>query len=428
MWGYRVSVRGSRLVGRLSRARSGLLLATVVVSTFVATYSSVVRFKPLLAPDSSYYGAMAVWFGGSSQQEAIRQVTQRRLQSGWLTPPALVDRLFGWGLVQPRVVLPALSAPFVKIWGIDGLVVVPGVALAALVGVLTWMLARRWGRLPALAAVLLVMCSPRIMFYGSAMLTESLSALWGALILVAAWQYQRRGGRGPVVWMVLLTVISGFTRQASLIPATAFLAAWFFAVLLRSRPNRWGVPALAVTVTSLAVQLLQNRVFPTFSQVDQVNQFQANTRSGSLGGALRRAPRLAAHIVQHDMTVIAQTDPALLVLITLSVVSMIVFWRRSESHLLVGALAGITVYNVATGTPVAFRYAMPGLVFFAVSAALIIARADQRQDRPSERQQPPPGPPEPRERLAVQAPEQDQHPHRAGDEFSVASLAALRRS
>jgi len=246
--------RWSRLVGRLSGARSGLLLATVVVSTFVVTYGSVVRFKPLFAPDSTYYGAMAVWFGGSSKQEAIRQVTEMRRQSGWPTPPLVVDRLFGWGLVQPRVVLPALSAPFVRIWGIDGLVVVPGLAMAALVGVLTWMLVRRWGRLPAVAVVVLVMCSPKIMFYGSAMLTESLSALWGALILVAAWRYQRRRGWQPVVWMVLLTVISGFTRQASLIPATAFLAAWFFAVLLRSRPNRWGVPALAVTVTSVAVQ------------------------------------------------------------------------------------------------------------------------------------------------------------------------------
>jgi len=365
-----------------------VLLATVVVSTFVATYSSVVRFRPLFAPDSSYYGAMALWFGGESQQEAVRQVVERRLQAGWSTPPLLIERLFGWGLVQPRVVLPALSVPFVKIWGIDGLLVVPGLALAALIGVLTWMLARRWGRLPAVATVLLVMCSWRIMFYGSAMLTESLSALWGALILVAAWRYQRRGGWQPVAGMVLLTILSGFTRQASLVPATAFLAAWLLAVLLRSRPNGWGVPALAVTVTSLTVQLLQNRLFPTFSQLDQVNQFQANTKTGSFGGALGGAPKLAAHIVKHDLHTIAQSDPALYVLITLATLSVIVFWRRSESHLLVGALVGIAVYNVATGTPVAFRYAMPGLVFFAASVALLIARVDLRHERPAQERPP----------------------------------------
>jgi hypothetical protein len=397
-----------------------LLLAAVVLSTFVVTYGSTVRFKPLFAPDSTYYGAMAVWFGGGSKQEAIRQVTEMRLQSGWSTPPLVVDRLFSWGLVQPRVVLPALSAPFVRIWGIDGLVVVPGLALAALVGVLTWMLVRRWGRLPAVVAVVLVMCSPKIMFYGSAMLTESLSALWGALILVAAWRYQRCRGRAPVVWMVLLTVVSAFTRQASLIPATALLAAWFFAVLLRSRPNRWGVPALAVTVTSVGVQLLQNRLFPTFSQGAQARQFEANTRSGSMVEAFLAAPRLAAKIVWHDLGNFAGSDHALLVLITLSIVSMVVFWRRSESHLLLGALVGIAVYNVATGTPVAFRYAMPGLVFFVASAALLIARAGLRPDRLPERQQPPARRQEVEQRDLVLVQERDLRTARADDEVPVA--------
>lgn len=376
------------LADRWEGARSAVLLATVVVSTFVVTYASVVRVKPLFAPDSTYYAAMSLWFGGASKQEAVRQVTERRLQSGWSTPPILVERMFDWGLVQPRVVLPALSVPFVKIWGITGLVVVPALAMVALIGVLTWVLARRWGGMAAVATVILIMCSWRIMFYGSAMLTDSLSALWGALILVAGWQYQRRRGWHPVVWMVILTVISGFTRQATLIPAGAFVTAWLVAVLLRRRPNGWGVPALAVTVTSVAVQLLQNRLFPTFSQVDQVNQFQANTKADSLVGALLGAPGLAWRIVRHDLVTIAGTDRPLLVLITLSAVSMIVFWRRAESHLLLGAILGIALYNVATGTPTAFRYAMPGLAFFAASVALLIAQVDPRPDRPSEGSQP----------------------------------------
>ena len=371
----------SQLSDRWASFRSALLLATVVTSTFIVTYASIVRFKPLFAPDTTYYAAMSLWFGGTSKQDAVRQVTEIRLRSGWSTPPIVVDRMFNWGLVQPRVVLPALSAPFVKIWGIEGMVVVPALALAALVGVLTWALARRWGGLAAAATVILIMCSWRIMFYGSAMLTESLSALWGALILVAAWQYQRRPGWRPVAWMIVLTVFSGFTRQATLVPAGAFVTAWLVAVLLRRRPNGWGVPALAVTITSVSIQLLQNRIFPTFSHLAQVNQFEANTKADSVGGALLRAPRLALHIARHDLVNIAGSDQALLVFIALSALSMIVFWRRSESHLLLGAILGIAVYNVATGTPTAFRYAMPGLAFFAASVALLIARAAPHPDR-----------------------------------------------
>jgi len=376
---------GRQLSDRLAGARSALLLAPVVASTFIVPYTSVVRLKPLFAPDTTYYAAMSLRFGGASKQEAVRQVTEMRLRSGWSTPPIVVDRLFGWGLVQPRVVLPALSIPFVKIWGIAGMVVIPGLALVALIGVLTWVLARRWGGVAAAATVVLVMCSWRIMFYGSAMLTESLSALWGALILVAAWHYQRRRGWRPVVWMVVLTVVSGFTRQSTLIPAGAFVTAWLAAVVLRRRPNTWGVPALAVAVTSVAVQLFQTWLFPTFSQFQQ---FEAITGAHSAVEALRGAPRLAWRIARSDLVNISGSDHALLVLITLSAVSMIVFWRRAESHLLLGAILGIELYNVTNGTPTAFRYAIPGLAFFAVSVALLIARADPRPDRPSEQETP----------------------------------------
>jgi len=352
----------------------------VVASTFIVTYVSVVTVKPLFAPDTRYYAAMSLWFGGAGKEEAARQVKEMSARSGWASPSA--DVLFGWGLVQPRVVLPALSVPFVKIWGIEGMVVVPALALAALVGVLTWAMARRYGGAAAAAMVVVVMCSSQIMFYGSAMLTESLSALWGALTLMAAWQYQRRGGRQPVAWMVALTVISAFTRQATLITAGAFVTAWLVAVVLRRRPNGWGVPALTVAVTSVAVQVLQTRLFPTFSQLDQ---FEHKTGADSLGGALLGAPGLAWRIARTDLVFIARQDHALLVLLTLSVLSMVVFWRRAESHLLLGAILGSELYGVTNGTPTAFRYAMPGLVFFAASVALLIARGDLRPDRSPER-------------------------------------------
>src|SRR5674476_721 len=55
-----------------------------------------------------------------------------------------------------------------------------------------------------------------------------------------------------------------------------------------------------------------------------------------------------------------RSDHALLILVMLSILSMVIFWRRAESHLLRGAIAGITLYNVTNGTPTGFRYAMPG--------------------------------------------------------------------
>lgn len=367
------------------RASQGALLAGVVVAVvFVVTYASTVAVKPLFAPDSRYYAAMALWFGGVTQSDAARQVAEVSALSGWASPEA--SALFGWGLVQPRVVLPALSVPFVKVWGIDGLVVVPGLALAALMAVLAWMLSRRYGTVAGVATTVLIMCSSQIMFYGSAMLTESLSALWGALVMVAAWRYHKHRSWVLVALMVALTVVSAFTRQATFIVAGALVVAWLAALILRDRPERWALPALSVGFTAVAVQILQTKLFPTFSQLDQ---FKSKTGAETLTEALAGMPALAWHIVSTDLMYFVRSDRPLLVLITLSIVSGVVFWRRAETHLLIGALAGCALYGITNGTPTAFRYAMPGLVFFATSVAMLMSRlvprvapADVRSDDP----------------------------------------------
>lgn len=178
--------------------------------------------------------------------------------------------------------------------------------------------------------------------------------------------------------MVVLTVISAFTRQATFIVAGSLVVAWLAALLLRRRSNRWAVPALSVAITALATQVLQTRLFPTFSQLDQ---FKAKTGADNLTEALLGTPRLAWKILRTDLVFFAQSDRALLVLITLSIVSSVVFWRRAETHLLIGAVAGTALYGITNGTPTAFRYAMPGLVCYAVSVALLMSSLASRVAR-----------------------------------------------
>ena len=83
-----------------------------------------------------------------------------------------------------------------------------------------------------------------------------------------------------------------------------------------------------------------------------------------------------------------RSDHALLILVMLSILSMVIFWRRAESHLLGGAIAGITLYNVTNGTRTGFRYAMPGLAFYAVFAGLLISQVDLRWERSPVRETP----------------------------------------
>ena len=374
------------MMGLLGWLREHLLSLALVASAYTISYLATIQTRDLFVPDTRYYAAMSLWYGGTSQEDAARQVAAHSALFGWESPGP--DQLFGWGLVQPRVVYPALSMPFVKMFGIPGLAVVSGVAMALLLCALLLLLARRYGQLAALGPVLMICVSVQLMYYGTAMLTESLSALWSVLLLGVAWRYVRTPTLTGVALLIGLTVLSGFTRQATLIPAGAMVMAWFCAALLRQRPNPWRVPAITVGGTAIGLQFAQFWLFPGFSQL---NQLKMKTGADTLGEALRGVPALALEIVRADVTNLAPVDRPLLVLLALGLISMVIFWRRTESHMLLGALLAYELYNVTNGTPTAFRYGMPALAFVAASVALLLSRAgrvDARAAMPERESEP----------------------------------------
>lgn len=353
----------------LAFIRGHLPAYLIVGSTFLLSYWSALITRPQYIPDARYYLAMSLWYGGASQQDAAARVQAHSLKFGFPAPG--VDQLFGWGLVQPRVVMPALSAPFVKLWGPDALAVVPGIAFALFVLVVLTLLIRRYGSVAAVGAMLLFLASSRMAYFSSMAGTESLVALFVAITLILGWRYVRSPSRPLLAAIVLVTVITAFTRQSTLIPAGAFFMAWLGSAIIHRKPAVWRAPAIATVFTAVSVQLLQSAMFPSFSQA---NQFMAKTGTDSLMGAILASPRLALRIWQTDVRSAQAVDTALMVLLFVSLVSMLVLWRHTESHLLLGALLAYEVYSVTNGTPTLFRYGMPGLVFVLSSVALLLAR------------------------------------------------------
>jgi|SRR5690554_124802 len=344
----------------------GVILASVT--------AGILAIHQQYFPDTAHYMGMSLWFTGMSQQEALAYVNERHLAAGFELNTS-VEKLFDWGLVKPRVVLPALAVPFVLLFGPNGLGVTTVLLTVVLVFVLYKLLSSRYGRFAAVATLALMMCSFYIMVFNIGMLTESATALWGALSLVAAYRYQQTGSARWIVVMVAVTALSGFTRQATFIAGGAFVIAWLASLVLRTERGRWGVPALAIAGTAIVVQLLQSWLFPTFSQLDQ---FVKMTGTSSLGEALLATPELVRSILTKDLRSFIVNDQALIVIIALSLISMVVLWRRSESHLLLGAILGVALYNITNGNATDFRYAIPGLVFFMVSIALLMSRIQSR--------------------------------------------------
>lgn len=369
------------ILSALWRAHLHTLLAWAIIGgSFIVGYVAMLRTRPLYVPDSAHYLAKTLWMLGASPQEAHDRVAVFAAEYG-ITKIPDADLMFGWGLVQPRVVLSALATPFVALFGPIGLAVTTALITAALTIVLAILLMRRYGNVAAVAVMLLVNTSTFLMFFNGAMLTESLSALFAALTLAAAWRYFR----DPKAWMLVamagLTVASAFTRQATLIVAGAFLGALLFGMLVnRTWRSPWLWPAIVVVAASLASQAFQALVFPSFSQLDQfVKQAGAET----LGEAILAVPRMAWDILRLDVNAYFAADKSLLVLILIAVAGIVFFWRRSEAHLLVGAILAIALYNITNGTPTAFRYAIPGLVFYVTMAGLVISSTARRQrDQP----------------------------------------------
>ena len=342
----------------------------IIIGGFVVLWALALHFNDqyYYYHDSAHYVAMSLWFSGMPRSEAFQVVYDWHLQMGY-EPNTSEAGLFDWGLVKPRVILPLMAVPFVWIFGKTGLAVLTGLLTLLLLLALYWVLRRSFGRLPALAVVVLVLSSQYLFAFFTGMLTESLSALWGVASLVLAYRYQKSPHWVPIAGLVLVTALSAFTRQATLIVAGAFVVAWALSLLIKQARRRWLAPMLAVAATSIGVQLLQSVLFP-FSQS---NQFESMTGADSVGGAILAVPRIIRQILTGDFQKFISEDPVIIVIIGLALLSAILFWRRTESHLLLGAILAIALYNITNGNPTQFRYALPGFVFYAMSIGLLFS-------------------------------------------------------
>jgi hypothetical protein len=357
----------------LGAQREVLLDYVIILTIFVVVMVSMIMLRQQFFPDSAHYLAMSLWFSGMSQEDALQAVLHRSVANGY-EPNTSVALLFDWGLVKPRVVLPLLSVPFIWIFGQNGLAVTTAIITFILVFMLYKFLSRLYGRVASVVSIVLMLSSMSITIFSFGMLTESLSALWGVLTLAFAYRYQKERTLRWIVGLVIVTVLSGFTRQATFIVAGAFVVAWLFSLFSRRERRNWGIPALAVAGTALVVQVAQTLLFP-FSQGDQ---YMRMTGTDSLWGALLATPALVKKILVEELVSYVLDDQVLVILILLSAISMVVFWRRTESHLLFGALLGIALYNITNGNATHFRYAIPGLVFFLASVSLLLNQLQVR--------------------------------------------------
>jgi hypothetical protein len=364
-----VSARPRRNIRQwLAGERPFLLDYAIILGLFVIIAGITVALRTQFSPDSAHYLGMGLWFSGMSREDAVDFVMQVSIAHGY-EPNTTPTQLFDWGLVQPRVILPLLSVPFIWVFGPGGLGVLTVLITMFMLLALYWLLRSYYGRLVAVAVVLLTMSSMFLMSFSLGMLTESLSAVWGVITLAIAYRYQRDRRWIWIMMLVVVTALSAFTRQATFIVAGAFAMVWLVSLFTPSERRNWHLPALAVVGTAVVAQITQTLLFP-FSQA---GQYMRMTETDSVWEAILATPALAWGIVKQDLAAFALHDPSMLIVLGLSFLSMVLFWRRAETHLLLGAMLGVALYNITNGTSTQFRYAVPGLVFYLASIALLLS-------------------------------------------------------
>lgn len=354
---------GAARLRELAPMRAWGLVFIVAALAIVITQRNADSF----VPDSRYYVAMAYDWAGWSQQSATFIVLEPTDAQGW--SPLDSGTLFGWDLVKPRVIYPALYAPFVPLGGVQGMYVVPIVSMMFLVPGTFGIAANRYGATAAMVPSLLVCCSFYMIRYGSTMLTEGPAAAIGAAILMTL-PFDGPGRTRAVAACGLLIVELAFTRQAAVLPAAGIFTAWLGAsARTRSLRNQWTPFVVLGHRLAVSLQVAQPMIWSEFSVF---THYKGKTITSSTVDAVRAAPDAALDIVRRDVDHYIAKDRALFLLLALAVAATAVLWRRVEARLMAGVGVASLGLNFLNTTPAQFRYAMPILSFMMLGVAALV--------------------------------------------------------
>ncbi|MBW8802581.1 MAG: hypothetical protein JF587_01785 [Catenulisporales bacterium] len=334
----------------------GLLLTVPLVIGL----ASHIRWGALYPPDSRYYVTMALRDMGESPADALTQqlkVTGSPAESWYFSSADPV-----WRMVQPRMLYPLLSVPFVWMFGVSvGMAVVPALAMVVAVLAAARLVQRRYGPFAALAAAG-ALAATGIATWLAMAITDSLAVALVALMLLRLPLGRRSSGR-DLVWLTVYALGLCMTRQCAPMAAGLVCGGWLWAFLFppaatgtgtgrRRVRNQWLAPAAAVTGASVAGQLAFSWAYP----YNATQQFLYAGDQPTLRDALLHLPSLSWSLARAEVVNMLHNDRYLLVLMTAPLVYAMIHFRDELVGVFLGGLAGTAVLVLANGIPSGMRY------------------------------------------------------------------------
>jgi len=309
-------------------------------------------------PDGVLYALRTFMFLGEDQMQSAKLIEQWYFVHGFSSthfdPSSILpSNSPAWGLVAPRILYPLLSAPFVALFGMNGLLVIPSLSLLILVMAI-YLIGRKLLQPNfSLLLCIFVMISPTVLRWMVANITDS---LFVALFAITCLCLELDGGkRRTYFYLAILIILTSLTRFA-----TPIWLAIALVDLIQKRRGRALFITIGALVATIPTYLTQpsNSVLPREGDLDFTQK-------------LLILPISFLKILFIEVSQLAVLDRLLLlILVTSLVISIYRFKNASSLRFIIILLATWAIGALNGSIGVNFRYQLPVLPF--ACAVLII--------------------------------------------------------
>jgi hypothetical protein len=305
----------------------------------------------LFHPDGKLYTFRTLNFLGHSQTDAGNIV------SNWYSIHAYKLNRFSseslfynvnplWDLYKPRILYPLLSAPFVALIGVNGMLVIPALSMLMVMLVIFLIGNHLKNPLPGLVLATLISFSETINRWMFANTTDSLlTGLTSLFVLILV----KKGQNNKFVFYSFpLIILTSLTRVA------VFQWLAISAVLFISRQKKY-----SVYVSSIAILMFLPTLFKNASTA-----ILPNEQNGNLIVKFRQFIFSLAKTAFYELAQLAVLDRLLLSLLLITIAISLTNMGRLSSKYFLAVLISLWVTGAINGTiGVNFRYQLPVIAF-----------------------------------------------------------------
>ena len=342
----------------------------VVVAIWLISIASRLKFNGLVysldfglfQPDGMYYSFKTLEFLGWSDKLALAEVINwyqanaAKFQSVNLTSFNDLTST-PWLVTRFRFIYPLLSVPFVYLFGLSGMLVIP--ILSLLCFFLFVQKIAIESKTPTLGIILIFLLgtSPTLLRWTTVNYSDALILALFSLFAFLVHISRESWTIGNLTLLSLSVFLASFTRQT--LPIWILIGAYFFYTKKRSA-------GFVTTLTSLTCSVPSLLTFP-------YNEFFNSKQDGNLLESLLKFFGKALYINAVEIAQLVVLDRILLIIVLIALYCAFKFRHETYSHLFLLSTFGAVSINSLVGVAgVNFRYLLPILPF----ATLVILRSN----------------------------------------------------